>query len=160
MKLSENFTLAELTKSSTAKRLGIDNTPNPEQLENLVELCHKVLQPLRDAIGPIRISSGLRVPELNKAIGGSTTSQHCAINGAAADIDIEDNKKVFDYIKNNLQFDQLIAEGVDDNGNMNWVHVSYHYGHNRKQVLIAIFEKGKKTKYVPYSEKLFKEIYG
>jgi len=148
MKLSENFTLAELTKSSTAKRLGIDNTPNPEQLENLVELCHKVLQPLRDAIGPIRISSGLRVPELNKAIGGSTTSQHCAINGAAADIDIDDNKEVFEYIKNNLQFDQLIWEFGNEK-QPDWVHVSYHYGHNRGQVLKAIKKDGK-TKYVPY----------
>lgn len=148
MKLSENFTLAELTKSSTATRLGIDNTPNPEQLENLVELCHKILQPLRDAIGPIRISSGLRVPALNKAIGGSSTSQHCAINGAAADIDIEDNKKVFDYIKNNLQFDQLIWEFGNEK-QPDWVHVSYHYGHNRGQVLKAIKKDGK-TKYVPY----------
>lgn len=148
MKLSENFTLAELTKSSTATRLGIDNTPTPEQLENLAELCHKVLQPLRDAIGPIRISSGLRVPALNKAIGGSKTSQHCAINGAAADIDIEDNKKVFDYIKNNLQFDQLIWE-FGNSKQPDWVHVSYHYGHNRGQVLKAVKKEGK-TKYVPY----------
>lgn len=148
MKLSENFTLAELTKSSTATRLGIDNTPDPHQLENLVELCHKVLQPLRDAIGPIRISSGLRVPALNKAIGGSSTSQHCAINGAAADIDIDDNKKVFDYIKNNLQFDQLIWEFGNEK-QPDWVHVSYHYGHNRGQVLKAIKKDGK-TKYVPY----------
>lgn len=148
MKLSENFTLAELTKSSTATRLGIDNSPSPEQLENLVELCHKVLQPLREAIGPINISSGLRVPALNKAIGGSKTSQHCAINGAAADIDIEDNKKVFDYIKNNLQFDQLIWEFGNEK-QPDWVHVSYHYGHNRGQVLKAIKKDGK-TKYVPY----------
>lgn len=148
MKLSENFTLAELTKSSTAKRLGIENTPDPQQLENLVELCQKVLQPLRDAIGPIRISSGLRVPALNKAIGGSSTSQHCAINGAAADIDIDDNKKVFDYIKNNLQFDQLIWEFGNEK-QPDWVHVSYHYGHNRGQVLKAIKKDGK-TKYVPY----------
>lgn len=148
MKLSENFTLAELTKSSTATRLGIDNSPSPEQLENLVELCHKVLQPLREAVGPINISSGLRVPALNKAIGGSKTSQHCAINGAAADIDIEDNKKVFDYIKNNLQFDQLIWEFGNEK-QPDWVHVSYHYGHNRGQVLKAIKKDGK-TKYVPY----------
>ena len=148
MKLSENFTLAELTKSSTATRLGIDNSPSPEQLENLVELCHKVLQPLREAVGPINISSGLRVPALNKAIGGSKTSQHCAINGAAADIDIEDNKKVFDYIKNNLQFDQLIWEFGNEK-QPDWVHVSYHYGHNRGQVLKAIKRDGK-TKYVPY----------
>jgi hypothetical protein len=148
MKLSDNFTLAEMTKSSTAKRLGIDNTPNPQQLENLVELCHKVLQPLRDAIGPINISSGLRVPELNKAVGGSATSQHCAMNGAAADIDVQDNKEVFDFIKNNLQFDQLIWEFGNDK-QPDWVHVSYHYGHNRGQVLKAIKKDGR-TRYIPY----------
>ena len=148
MKLSDNFTLAELTKSQTAKRLGIDNTPTPEQLENLIELCNKVLQPLRDAIGPIRISSGLRVPALNKAIGGSKTSQHCAINGAAADIDVEDNKKVFDYIKDNIQFDQLIWEFGDEN-QPDWVHVSYHYGKNRGQILRAVKKNGKTT-YINY----------
>ena len=148
MKLSDNFTLAEMTKSQTAKRLGIDNTPTPEQLENLIELCNKVLQPLRDAIGPIRISSGLRVPALNKAIGGSKTSQHCAINGAAADIDVEDNKKVFDYIKDNIQFDQLIWEFGDEN-QPDWVHVSYHYGKNRGQILRAVKKNGKTT-YINY----------
>jgi hypothetical protein len=160
MKISENFTLAELTKSQTAKRLGIDNTPTPEQLENLVELCHKVLQPLRDAIGPINISSGLRVPELNKAIGGSANSQHCAINGAAADIDMgSKNFDVFNYIKDNLVFDQLIAEGVDGDGNIDWVHVSYQYGKNRNQILIASFNSGR-VKYIPYSEEVYKRIYG
>ena len=145
MKLSDNFTLAEMTKSSTAKRLGIDNTPNPQQLENLVELCHKVLQPLRDAIGPINISSGLRVPELNKAVGGSATSQHCAMNGAAADIDVQDNKEVFDFIKNNLQFDQLIWEFGDDS-NPAWVHVSYKTENNRGEILEA-FKKNGRTQY-------------
>tara|TARA_R110000868_G_scaffold47907_1_gene156404 strand:+ start:533 stop:982 length:450 start_codon:yes stop_codon:yes gene_type:complete len=148
MNLSKSFTLAELTKSQTATRLGIDNTPTPEQLENLVELCHKVLQPLRDAVGPVLISSGLRVPALNKAIGGSATSQHCAINGAAADIDVKDNRKVFDYIKDNLQFDQLIWE-FGDRESPDWVHVSYHYGKNRGQVLRAI-KKNAKTTYINY----------
>jgi len=148
MKLSENFTLAELTKSSTATRLGIDNSPNPEQLENLVELCHKVLQPLREAIGPINISSGLRVPALNKAIGGSATSQHCAINGAAADIDIADNKKAFDYIKDNIEFDQLIWEFGNDK-QPDWVHVSYRLDNNRGQILRAVKKNGK-TAYVNF----------
>lgn len=148
MNLSKSFTLAELTKSQTATRLGIDNTPTPEQLENLVELCHKVLQPLRDAVGPVLISSGLRVPALNKAIGGSATSQHCAINGAAVDINVKDNRKVFDYIKDNLRFDQLIWE-FGDRENPDWVHVSYHYGKNRGQVLRAI-KKNAKTTYINY----------
>ena len=148
MKISENFTLEELVKSDTAKRLGIENMPTPEQLENLIELCHKVLQPLRDEIGPIHISSGLRVPALNKAIGGSKTSQHCAINGATADISIKDNKKAFDYIKDNLIFDQLIWEFGNEK-QPDWVHVSYHYGKNRGQILRAVKKNGKTT-YINY----------
>ena len=144
MKLTANFSLAELTKSHTATKKGIKNEPNDTQLSFLVELCENVLQPLRDAIGPINISSGLRVPELNKAIGGSATSQHCALRGAAADISNPDNKLVFNYIKENIDFDQLIWEfGNDDQPD--WVHVSYHKGHNRKQILKAIKKSGKTT---------------
>ena len=155
MNLSKNFTLKEMTKSVTAKRLGIDNTPNDEQIAFMRELCEAVLQPLRDELGPITISSGLRVPALNKAIGGSSTSQHCAMRGAAADIDMCNgstcngkNKEVFDYIKDNLVFDQLIWEFGDDKC-PDWVHVSYHYGHNRSQILKAVKRKGK-TAYIPF----------
>ena len=114
MKLSKNFTLKEMTRSITAKRRDIDNTPDEQQIENLAELCEKVLQPLRDLMGPIVITSGYRRPALNTAIGGSTTSQHCAIKGAAADIDIctgdcdYKNAEVFHNIKDNFVFDQLI----------------------------------------------------
>ena len=149
MQLSKNFSLAEMTKSVTAKRLGIDNTPNEEQIAFLRELCEAVLQPLRDHIGPVSITSGLRVPALNRAVGGSGTSQHCALNGAAADIDMDaKNTEVFNYIKDNLVFDQLIWEFGNDKFH-DWVHVSYNYGHNRGQVLKAIKQNGK-TKYVPY----------
>ena len=149
MNLSKNFSLAEMTKSVTAKRLGIDNTPNEQQIEFLIELCENVLQPLRDKMGPILITSGLRVPKLNKAVGGSTTSQHCALNGAAADIDMDaKNAEIFNYIKDNLVFDQLIWEFGDDNC-PDWVHVSYHYGHNRSQILKAAKRKGK-TAYIPF----------
>ena len=149
MQLSKNFSLAEMTKSVTAKRLGIDNTPNEQQIEFLRELCEAVLQPLRDALGPIAITSGLRVPKLNKAVGGSTTSQHCALSGAAADIDMDaKNTEVFNYIKDNLVFDQLIWE-FGSNDCPDWVHVSYHYGHNRGQILKAVKQKGK-TKYLKY----------
>jgi zinc D-Ala-D-Ala carboxypeptidase len=149
MNLSKNFSLAEMTKSVTAKRLGIDNTPNEQQIEFLIELCENVLQPLRDKMGPILITSGLRVPKLNKAVGGSTTSQHCALNGAAADIDMDaKNAEIFNYIKDNLVFDQLIWEFGDDNC-PDWVHVSYHYGHNRSQILKAVKRKGK-TAYIPF----------
>ena len=149
MNLSKNFSLAEMTKSVTAKRLGIDNTPNEQQIEFLIELCENVLQPLRDKMGPILITSGLRVPKLNKAVGGSTTSQHCALNGAAADIDMDaKNAEIFNYIKDNLVFDQLIWEFGDDNC-PDWVHVSYHYGHNRSQILKAVKRKGK-TAFIPF----------
>ena len=149
MNLSKNFSLAEMTKSVTAKRLGIDNTPNEQQIEFLIELCENVLQPLRDKMGPILITSGLRVPKLNKAVGGSTTSQHCALNGAAADIDMDaKNAEIFNYIKDNLVFDQLIWEFGDDNC-PDWVHVSYHYGHNRSQILKAVKRKGK-TAYINF----------
>jgi hypothetical protein len=154
MNLSKNFTLREMTKSVTAKRLGIDNTPNDEQIAFMRELCEAVLQPLRDELGPIIITSGLRVPALNKAIGGSSTSQHCALRGAAADIDIctgeceGKNAEVFNYIKDNLIFDQLIWE-FGDNDCPDWVHVSYHYGHNRGQILKAVKKNGKTT-YIPF----------
>lgn len=149
MNLSKNFTLKEMTKSVTAKRLGIDNTPNDEQIAFMRELCEAVLQPVRDALGPITITSGLRVPALNKAIGGSSTSQHCALRGAAADIDMDEkNPEIFNYIKDNLVFDQLIWE-FGDNECPDWVHVSYHYGHNRGQILKAVKRNGKTT-YIPF----------
>tara|TARA_R110001606_G_scaffold219342_2_gene367201 strand:- start:5812 stop:6261 length:450 start_codon:yes stop_codon:yes gene_type:complete len=149
MKLSNNFSLAEMTRSSTATKKGIDNTPNSSQIENLLILCDNVLQPLRDALGPIVISSGFRSVKLNTAIGGSSSSQHCALKGAASDIDLGLlNAKVFNYIKSNLIWDQLIWEfGSEDCPS--WVHVSFNEGHNRKQILKAIKKDGK-TKYINF----------
>ncbi len=148
MKLSENFTLAEMVRSQTARRLNIDNTPTPEQIEFMRELCVNVLQPIRDEFGPVRITSGLRVPDLNRAIGGSSASQHCALNGAAADIDFGDtNAPVFNWICQNIIFDQLIWE-FGDESNPDWIHVSYNYGKNRGQILRAVKRNGK-TKYIP-----------
>lgn len=144
MKLSANFSVSELTRSQTATRKGIDNTPNDEQLENLKDLCENVLQPIRDHFGkPVRISSGLRVPELNTAIGGSTTSDHC--KGMAADIEIPgvDNKELAEWIGETLEFRQLILEfytGTPDSG---WVHVSYDKNDNKQQVLTATKQNGK-----------------
>ena len=147
MKLSKNFTLAEMTNSQTAKRLGIDNQPSPEQLEALVELCGKVLQPIRDKFGPVRVTSGLRAPALNKAIGGSSSSQHC--KGEASDIDFGNrNGEVFAWIVDNLTFDQLIWEFGDEK-NPAWIHISYKYGKNRKQILKAVKQNGR-TKYIPF----------
>ena len=148
MKLSDNFTLAEMVRSQTARRLNIDNTPNEHQIEFMRELCVNVLQPIRDEFGPVRITSGLRVPELNRAIGGSSSSQHCALNGAAADIDFGDNNApVFKWICENVIFDQLIWE-FGDESNPDWIHVSYNCGKNRGQILRAVKRNGK-TKYIP-----------
>jgi len=148
MKLTAHFDLAEFTRSESAKREGLDNTPTPEHLENIKILCEKVLEPIRLRFGSINISSGYRGKLLNHFIGGAVNSDHCV--GRAADIDMDDvgtgvtNKEIFEYIKNNLEFDQLINEF-----NYSWVHVGYRLGENRKQVLDAVKEKGK-TVYHPH----------
>lgn len=126
------FTIEEMTKSSTAKANGIDNTPSSEGVLKLQKLIEAVLDPLREWYGkPIKINSGYRCEALNEAVGGSDTSQHRL--GEAADITVgtkKGNKKLFEYIKDNLPFDQLINES-----NFSWVHVSYREGRLRKQVL-------------------------
>ena len=153
MQLSKNLALSEVTRSETAKRRGISNMPTPEHIENFKKLAENVFQPIRDHFGvPIRISSGYRSKELNTAIGGSLSSQHC--QGEAIDIDMDGttitNKQIFDFIKDNLNFDQLIWEfGTDTNPD--WVHVSYDSsGKQRNQILKAKRAAGGKTTYVPY----------
>ena len=142
MKLSQHFDLSEFTRSESAKREGLDNTPTAEHLENIKILCEKVLEPIRLKYGSINISSGYRGKMLNHFIGGSVNSDHCV--GRAADLDMDDvgtgvtNKEIFEYIKDNLEFDQVINEF-----NYSWVHVGYRLGANRKQVLKAVKEKGK-----------------
>lgn len=151
MKLSNHLTLAEMIRSDSAKRLGISNQPTSEHLDNMKELAINVFEPIREHFGlPIYISSGYRSEALNKAVKGSKSSQHC--KGQAMDIDMDgsgliSNKDVFKYIRENLQFDQLIWEFGDSN-NPDWVHVSYD-STNRGQVLKAI-KKGKTTQYIPY----------
>jgi hypothetical protein len=150
MIITKNLTLQELIDSNTAKAKGIDNSPTNEHLRNLIEIANNIFQPLRDGIGkPIRISSGYRSEKLNKAVGGSKTSQHN--KGQALDLVATtgfSNKDIFDYIKKNLEFDQMIWEfGTDKNPD--WVHVSYNKGKNRKQVLKAIKKDGK-TVYINY----------
>jgi hypothetical protein len=154
MKLSEHLNLSEVTKSDMAKRKGISNEPTPEHLENFKKLAENIFEPIRKHFNqPIFISSGYRSKELNTAIGGSLTSQHCS--GEAIDIDMDGrsntvtNKAVFDYIKGNLNFDQLIWEfGTDSNPD--WVHVSYEStGRQRKQVLKAVRVNGNTT-YKPF----------
>lgn len=142
MKLSKNLPLSEMLYSLTAKRRGIDNTPTPQHLESMKMLAENIFQPMRDSFGvPIYVSSGYRSEELNKAIGGSRTSQHS--KGEAMDIDMDghssevDNQEVFYYILNNLDFDQLIWEFGSDT-KPDWVHVSYNpNGDQRGEVLRA-----------------------
>ena len=150
MKLSDNFSLNELTKSQTAERKGIDNTPGPNPQENLKSLCEMILQPVRDHFGQVvSVSSGYRSQELCVAIGSSTQSQHA--KGEAADFEIfgVSNKELADWINENLDYDQLILEyWKESDPNSGWVHCSYTNGSNRKQYLRAYKENGS-TKYEP-----------
>ena len=128
MRLTKNFTLEELTRTNT----GITNEPNKEELQALITLSGKVLQPLRDIYGrPITVNSGFRSYAVNKAVGGARNSQHS--KGEAADLTVhtkEGNKEIFEIIKNELEYDQLINEY-----DYSWIHVSYRAGSNRKQIL-------------------------
>lgn len=152
MQLSKNLSLAEVIRSETAKRKGISNMPTEAHIENFKLLAEKVFQPIRDHFGvPIHISSGYRSKALNESIKGSSTSQHCS--GEAIDIDMDGtaikNAEIFNFIKDNLEFDQLIWEFGTD-ANPDWVHVSYEStGKQRKQILKAK-KVGGKTTYVPY----------
>jgi len=139
MKLSENFTLDELTKSQEATRLGISNEPNDEHITNLILLCTHILQPVRDHFKiPVSISSGYRSAALCEAIGSSATSQHT--KGQAADFELFGihNRKVSDWIVQNLDYDQCILEfWTPSDPNSGWIHCSYNDLGNRKQYLKA-----------------------
>ena len=141
MKLSKNLTLKECIRSGTADRLGIDNTPDEWATENLKKVAEHIFQPLRDHFGvPVYVSSGYRSPDLNRAIGGSKRSQH--MEGRALDLDADvfgdiSNAEIFHYIRECLEFDQVVWEFGDED-NPSWVHVSYvHGGTNRKRCLKA-----------------------
>ena len=146
MKLSTHLDLSEVIRSESAKRNGISNMPTAEHIENFKILATKVFEPIREHFGvPIRISSGYRSAELNAITkGSSTTSQHCS--GEAIDIDQDQttitNKQVFDYIKDNLAFDQLINEF-----NYAWVHVSYKANGKQRGEVWEAYKEGKVTKY-------------
>ena len=148
MNLTENFSLVELTKSQTAERKGIDNTPSTEHQGNLKSLCESILQPIRDHFNRVvSVSSGYRSVDLCVAIGSSTGSQHA--KGEAADFEIfgVSNKELADYINENLDYDQLILEyWKESDPNSGWVHCSYKSEGNRKQYLRAYKENGS-TKY-------------
>lgn len=136
MKLSKNFSLSEMLKSQTAARHGIINVPGHDELDNLKVLVTEVLQPVRDHFGPVNINSGFRCLELNRKIGSSDRSQH--VKGMAADIEVAgvDNKDLAKWIRDNLDFDQLILEFYyDTDPSSGWVHVSFNGDSNRKQCL-------------------------
>ena len=143
MNLSKNFSLVELTKSQQATRLGIENTPSPEIIKNLKLLCEKVLQPVRDQFGPVSVSSGYRCDALNRAVGGSKTSDH--MTGCAADIEVSaSNLELAKWIAENLEFSQLILEFYSPTDpRAGWVHVSYFPQNLKKQKLTASKVNGK-----------------
>jgi zinc D-Ala-D-Ala carboxypeptidase len=150
MQLTNNFSLKELTVSDTATRLGLDNTPNETVTANLKTLAEKILQPVREHYGKsVKVNSGYRAPEVNAAVGGSKTSDHC--KGQAADIEINGvaNGDLAKYITENFKFTQVILEfytqGIPDSG---WVHVSYDANDLKCQVLTAVKQNGK-TVYLP-----------
>ena len=146
MKLSKNFTRAEIEHSNTAKRLDISNEMSDEHLENMQRVIDNLIQPMRNAIGPIRITSGYRSPKLNKAIGGSSRSQHC--KGEALDLQFwkegkMNNKVIYDWvIDSGIEFDQMINEF-----DYAWIHISLKSKENRKEILEAYKNEKGKTKY-------------
>ena len=151
MQLSEHFKLSEFTKSETAIRKRIDNTPGPAHAQNLKRVCEKILEPVRKHFGkPVRINSGYRGPALNSAVGGSSKSQHC--NGEAVDFEIDGlaNPTLAKWVSENCEFDQIILEFYDpkEGPNSGWVHASFSEGKNRKQILTAVTVNGK-TVYKP-----------
>ena len=154
MQLSKNFNLVEMTKSQTATRKGIDNTPSAEHQGNLQSLCMHVLQPIRDHFSQVvTVSSGYRSPELCTAIGSKITSQHA--KGQAADFEIfgVSNKELADYINQNIRYDQLILEyWKPSDPNSGWVHCSFSPRENRKQYLKAYKDENNKTCYQPMEE--------
>lgn len=151
--ISKYLTYEEVIKSPTAKRLGIDNIPNEEQIENIRYTAQEIFDPVREYVGgPLLASSFFRSKALNDATpGSSATSQH--MTGEAVDIDADayqygTNLSIFNFIKDQLEYDQLICEFPDEFGTPSWVHVSKkRVGKNRKEVLVKL-----KSKYIPYSQ--------
>ena len=147
--ISKHISDKESVYSRTALRLDIDNTPTKEHKQNMVKLAEEVFEPLRAYVGgPIKINSFYRSPKLNKAIGGSTKSQHC--NGQAIDIDDTfgrcTNAEMFEFIKKHLDFDQIIWEFGNDK-NPNWVHVSYVSPQENRNRCLKAYKENNKTKY-------------
>ena len=142
LRLSKNFALSEMTKSATAERLRVDNSPGSHHLVNLTHLCINILQPVRDQFGVITINSGYRSPALNAKVGGSKKSQHCNGQAAVFESFSTPNPDLAKWIAKNLEFDQLILEFYDGKDpNSGWVHFSYNLMGNRKNILTALKTK-------------------
>jgi len=149
MNLSRNFTLQELIKSNTAIRKGIDNNPNADQVEKLKLLCERVLQPVRDHFGRVKVTSGYRSPELCVAIGSSINSQHAKAEAVDFECIGVDNAEVADWVHLNLETDQLILEYyTPGEPNSGWIHASFVEFNPRRQYMRA-YREDKKTKYKP-----------
>jgi hypothetical protein len=150
MNLSPKVSLLSATKSDTAIRLGIDNTPNEAQLENMKRVSDKVIEPILSHFPMAFVSSFFRSEKLNKKIGGAKNSQH--MTGEAVDIDSPDNKAnldIFNFVKDYLTFDQLILEAPDASGVPSWVHISLKEKDNRGQILVLLSST---KKYLPFGE--------
>ena len=148
MQLSKHLSRAEFERSDAATNYGISNSMNSGQLAKAMALAENCFEPIREHLGkPIRVNSGYRSPAVNKRIGGALTSQHSL--GEAIDLDLHD-RDLFEWIIDNVVFDQLIAE-FPSAGKASWFHISFREGRNRKQVLVAIKKAGK-TIYLPWSE--------
>ena len=158
MRLSKSFLLSEFTKSNTALRLGIDNTPSKEGILKLTLLATSLLQPLRNAVGSLRITSGYRSPQLSEVIGSSSNSQHCRYEA----VDMQyvkrgkmDNIKIYDALSDlDLDYDQCILEFGNatehiDPTEPDWIHLSWKVVDNRRQTLVAYKDENNKTKYRP-----------
>ena len=149
MNLSRNFSLQELIKSDTAVRKGIDNNPNADQIEKLKLLCENILQPVRDHFGRVKVTSGYRSVELCMAIGSSANSQHAKAEAADFECMCTDNAELADWIKNNLDYDQLILEYyTPGEPNSGWIHCSY-IPEGRRASFLHAFRQDGKTKYKP-----------
>ena len=158
MQLTKNFTLKEMTKSYTATRLGIENTPNEEEIKNLLYLCETVSQPCRNALGRINVNSAFRCKELNDAVGSSDRSFHKRGYGKDMEADSEDisNFDLLLYIYENLEFSELIAEYFDkDDQEAGWVHVAHEKGNTKKVLKLKDKEHHYKVVTIGYLKELF-----
>lgn len=150
MLISKNVSYKEAIKSNTATRLGIENLPNEQQIDNMKLVAEKIFQPLRKFVGgPIKINSFFRSPDLNRAIGGSSKSQHCL--GLAMDLDDtfghKTNAQMFEWIRENLDYDQMIWEFGSDK-NPAWVHVSYVSPEKNRNRCLKAYKENNKTRYM------------